>query len=294
MLLRPGSAAAAVRRPPPPPPPFAAAARAAGVAFLSALILMEPARAAAAAQPTGSLEVLRGPARVVDGDTLVISGTKIRLFGVDAPEKAQTCRAVDGAEYACGAASAAALSDLMDGREVSCAVRQLDLYGRSVAACSVEDADVGRWLVRGGHAVAYRAYSRAYVADEDAARAARLGIWSGDFVVPQAWRKQQKASGGGGGFGSGPLASGAPSARRGGAAELVAAMDDGQQCSRGGGPVKGNINARGDRIYHVPGGASYASVAIDAERGERYFCSAAEAEAAGWRPAGRRGGGGGG
>jgi len=293
----------------PHPLSFTTAARAAGVAFLSALIFMQatPARTAAATQAS-VLEVLRGPVRVVDGDTLVVAGTKIRLFGIDAPEKAQNCRGADGAEYACGAASAAALTERLSGQQVSCAVRQIDMYGRSVATCSApalsgsggEIEDVGRWLVRGGRAVAYRAYSRDYVADEESAHGARVGIWAGDFVVPSAWRKQQKASGGGGGFGSGPLASGAPSVGRvAGAPLAVAAMDEaeeGQQhcsSSSGGGElVKGNINARSDRIYHVPGGASYASVAIDADRGERFFCSAAEAEAAGWRPAGKRGSGG--
>ena len=39
-----------------------------------------------------SMGVIQGPARVVDGDTLAIGGEKIRFFGVDAPEKAQTCR----------------------------------------------------------------------------------------------------------------------------------------------------------------------------------------------------------
>jgi hypothetical protein len=53
---------------------------------------------------------------------------------------------------------------------------------------------------------------------------------------------------------------------------------------RNGCDIKGNINSKGERIYHVPGGRAYASTLIDATRGERWFCSEAEAQAAGWRP----------
>jgi hypothetical protein len=50
-------------------------------------------------------------------------------------------------------------------------------------------------------------------------------------------------------------------------------------------PIKGNINAKGDRIYHVPGNESYAETVITPAKGERWFCSAEEAQAAGWRAA---------
>lgn len=50
--------------------------------------------------------------------------------------------------------------------------------------------------------------------------------------------------------------------------------------------IKGNISAQGERIYHLTGQANYGQVKIDLARGERWFCSEAEAEAAGWRKAG--------
>jgi hypothetical protein len=52
---------------------------------------------------------------------------------------------------------------------------------------------------------------------------------------------------------------------------------------RSGCDIKGNINSKGERIYHPPGGRSYANTVIDPARGERWFCSEAEAQAAGWR-----------
>ncbi len=47
--------------------------------------------------------------------------------------------------------------------------------------------------------------------------------------------------------------------------------------------IKGNINGRGERIYHPPGCRYYNATVIDPRRGERWFCSEAEARAAGWR-----------
>ncbi len=45
--------------------------------------------------------------------------------------------------------------------------------------------------------------------------------------------------------------------------------------------IKGNISSRGERIYHVPGGAYYSRTKISPAKGERFFCSGAEARAAG-------------
>jgi hypothetical protein len=47
--------------------------------------------------------------------------------------------------------------------------------------------------------------------------------------------------------------------------------------------IKGNISVDGTKIYHVPGGEWYEKTKIDAQRGERWFCSEEEARAAGWR-----------
>ncbi len=49
--------------------------------------------------------------------------------------------------------------------------------------------------------------------------------------------------------------------------------------------IKGNINAKGERIYHMPGQQAYGVTRINPDAGERWFCSEAEAKAAGWRKA---------
>lgn len=134
----------------------AAAATAAATA-LSALLLLTSAPPAARAG-----EVLAGPARVVDGDTLVVNGEKIRLFAVDAPEKAQPCKGADGKEYACGARSLEALQRRVGGGAVRCDVKTKDQYGRSVASCEMlgggRSEDMGDWLVSNGYAVVSRLF----------------------------------------------------------------------------------------------------------------------------------------
>lgn len=48
-------------------------------------------------------------------------------------------------------------------------------------------------------------------------------------------------------------------------------------------PIKGNVSAKGEKIYHVPGGGYYVRTEVDESAGERWFCTEEEARAAGWR-----------
>jgi hypothetical protein len=61
------------------------------------------------------------------------------------------------------------------------------------------------------------------------------------------------------------------------------AVADPAQPAAGSCRIKGNINDKGDRIYHVPGSDSYERTGISTSRGERWFCTEEEARKAGWR-----------
>ncbi len=137
----------------------------------------------------GSAETLRGPARVVDGDTLDVGGRKVRLLGIDAPERSQTCRR-GGETYACGH-EATAMHELV-GDGVVCQGRDTDRYGRLVAVCFHGRRDINAAMVEQGWAVAYRQYSTDYVEAETTAHAARRGLWAGSFDQPQDWRRQHR------------------------------------------------------------------------------------------------------
>jgi endonuclease YncB( thermonuclease family) len=70
---------------------------------------------------------LIGQASVIDGDTLEIHGTRIRLWGIDAPESSQLCRGGDSLQYRCGQRAANELAAFIAKRPVTCAPMSLDL-----------------------------------------------------------------------------------------------------------------------------------------------------------------------
>ena len=132
---------------------------------------------------------LNGVASVIDGDTVEIRGTRIRLHGIDAPESRQLCTRPSGQSWRCGQQAALALSDRIGRRSVICVARDTDRYGRTIAVCSQDGIDLNAWMVAEGWAVAYRQYSRDYVLADTEARSARRNIWSGTFVMPWDWRR---------------------------------------------------------------------------------------------------------
>lgn len=136
-----------------------------------------------------SAETLAGQATVIDADTVEIHGERIRLLGIDAPESLQTCTDAAGAEYRCGQVAALALADKIGRAVVTCEGKKRDRYRRLLATCWAGGADLSAWLAEQGLAVAYRRYSKAYAPQEDAARAAKRGLWAGEFEMPWGWRK---------------------------------------------------------------------------------------------------------
>lgn len=137
-------------------------------------------------------EGFTGVASVIDGDTIDIHGHRIRLHGVDAPESRQECVRPDGTSWRCGQQASLALSDWIGRATLRCEPHDRDRYRRIVAICFKETEDLNRWMVANGWAVAYRKYSRDYVADEERAHSAGLQIWSGPFEMPWDWRQQRR------------------------------------------------------------------------------------------------------
>ena len=152
------------------------------IILLLAVLLPHAARAA---------DLVEGTAFVIDGDTIEINEVRIRLWGMDAPESAQRCTE-DGHLYPCGLDASQALRKQIGRKPVSCVRRDTDRYGRMVALCTVAGIDISRWMVQQGQAIAFRKYSLDYVADEDTARAAKVGMWAGEFQDPSEFRHQPR------------------------------------------------------------------------------------------------------
>ena len=144
---------------------------------------------AAVAVPIGeaNAQVIFGNPRVVDGDTLDFGGERVRLFGIDAPELAQTCTR-NGQTWACGADAKALLQALAANKRVSCTQRDRDKYGRMVATCVVGRMDLSDAIARAGFAVALDQFSADYVPAAEAAKTARIGLWTGEFQAPSDFR----------------------------------------------------------------------------------------------------------
>jgi endonuclease YncB( thermonuclease family) len=147
-------------------------------------------------RPIALADDLAGQASVIDGDTLEIHGTRIRLWGVDAPESGQLCRGEDSLQYRCGAKAANDLDAFIAGRPVNCLPISLDRYGRTVATCSVGGADLGDWLARNGLALDWPQYSkRKYDDAQREAEQTGRGMWAGSYVEPWLFRVCVRANG---------------------------------------------------------------------------------------------------
>jgi endonuclease YncB( thermonuclease family) len=105
-------------------------------------------------------------ARVIDGDTVDIDGTRIRLVEIDTPETHQPRCA---REYELGLKAKQRLIELLDGAEVSYTTTGIDRYGRTLARLYAGETNVGEVLLKEGHALPYVPGSKA--------KAARLATW---------------------------------------------------------------------------------------------------------------------
>ena len=227
----------------------------ASVAFAlvcSTLLLPVEARVWPAPVPTN--HDFAGVTRVIDGDTIHVGDTRVRLDGIDAPESTQTCKRATGEDWACGTEATHAMRLMAEGRDVVCRNHGLDKYGRTLGTCFVDGRNINAEMVKLGLAWAYVKYSTAYTTEEADARRAKRGVWQGDAVAPWDFRARAWAQG--------EVQDHAPA-----------------NC-----PIKGNVTANG-HIYHMPWGRWYDKVRMDGHAQKRWFCTETEAQQAGWRPA---------
>lgn len=151
--------------------------------LILAIVLLGAAAIASIWLEEDTGESINGRIKVVDGDSLEIGSTRIRLSGIDAPEGQQ----------AFGRTSTEALRRLTERGDVHCSNESTDRYDRVLAVCFAEKRNINRLMVRGGYAWDYRRYSHGkYASDERAARKERLGLWGkANPVPPWDWRRSR-------------------------------------------------------------------------------------------------------
>jgi endonuclease YncB( thermonuclease family) len=207
------------------------------------------------AKPTaGSTAAIAGRAVAISGDLMRVGGRLVRLSGVEAPDAHQPCHRANGRRWNCASAAKAGLARLIRRRTVSCTPTGQAEGGAIVAQCQMGKTDVAAELVRHGYVFAVRSFFGSLSGEEDAARAAKAGIWQGEILRPQAWRDQQWQE---------------------------ATRDAPDGC-----PIKGYIRAS-SKLYALPWSENYDRTKVRTDKGGRWFCSEDDAKAAGFAPSSR-------
>ena len=145
-----------------------------------------------------NINKISGFAKIVDGDTIKINSKKIRLYGIDAPEKKQKCKKTYltisfmsfTKDYMCGEVSTQKLIKKINKQKLNCNIIDVDRYKRLIGECFKRNINLNSWMVSNGYAVAYRKYSKKYVSDEINAKNKKLGIWQGKFEMPWDYRRK--------------------------------------------------------------------------------------------------------
>lgn len=201
--------------------------------------------------PANKAETVEGRASALSGSLISLGGRKIRLAGIEAPDLDQTCSKPGNKRWRCGESAREGLARLLSSRRISC-----ELTGKSSAdieegRCHSGDDDIAAQLVKLGHVFAESGMFATYRSLERDAEDQQVGLWSSDAERPTSWRARL--------------------------------WEEAKQAAPGGCPIKGKISF-GNKRYLLPWSSTYADATIREQRGERWFCSEDEAQAAGWKP----------
>lgn len=206
-----------------------------------------------------SLPPVEGRASVLAGDVIRINTTTIRLAGIEAPENEQKCTNANKKKWACGEAARAALTRLVKGRKVRCDLSGTDEAGRALGSCDAiaggASVNLAGALVKEGAVFANGGFFSSFSAFEADARDKKLGLWrGGDSERPSDYRARM--------------------------------WEIATKAAPDGCPIKGQVSGN-EKSYVLPWHPDYSGVRIRTSKGERWFCSESEAQAAGWKVAGK-------
>jgi endonuclease YncB( thermonuclease family) len=204
-----------------------------------------------------AVKPVEGRATALGGDVLRLQGQVFTLSGIEAPDRSQACVQGRNRRWKCGERAVSALETALRSGPVACTPRgAADAAGRLAATCTLAGEDLAARLVREGHVFAAAMTFGGYGVQESEARMKKAGLWSGNPERPAAYRARL--------------------------------WETAKKTSPEGCPIKGTVQA-GIRIFVQPWDSGYRRASVRANRGERWFCSEADAIAAGFRAVQPRG-----
>lgn len=166
-------------------------------ALAAGLLMM--AGSGAQAQSYAKGDLITGAASVVDGSSLNIKSERIRIWGVDTPERSAWCYR-NGRRWRPASEAAVALRRCVQGKTITCRIQNLEVgWFRTVytSECWAGDGqDLGGCMVRGGWATDYTCYSDGHYRNLEAEASTRgVGLWLCDVGLPtRRWGKSGPAT----------------------------------------------------------------------------------------------------
>jgi endonuclease YncB( thermonuclease family) len=140
---------------------------------------------------------IRGMAEVIDADILSIGTQRVILWGIDAPERRQTCQ-LNGEVWGCYDVAFRQLQLLAGRGEVVCYFHgDPDPFGRRFGICESGGADLNAEMVKAGLALAYEAETDAYLPQMAEAIAAGVGLWQIGAKFEEPWEFRRRETPGG-------------------------------------------------------------------------------------------------
>lgn len=193
-----------------------------------------------------------GRASAISGDTLKVAGRTLRLDGIEAPEPRQRCLNGAGRSWDCAGAATQALAGKIKSKLVRCEISSAGDGREARGVCTAEGQDIASEMVKSGHVFAESGWFSRYSALETQARETKAGLWRGDAERPAEYRNKR--------------------------------WEEARRAAPDGCPIKGQLVAAERRVYVLPWSPKYERAKVRTTKGERWFCSEAEARAAGWEP----------
>ena len=92
----------------------------------------------------------------------------------------------------CGKQSSIELKKIINNQIIKCETMNIDKYNRYIAICYSKNLNINQIMVKNGWAIAYRYYSKDYIAEENYAKKNNFGIWKSKFEEPYLFRKKNK------------------------------------------------------------------------------------------------------